>query len=216
MNAFPTPPLGLAVAIALALTTPGLAARDPASGSRAANSTTPDPATLDTVEVTADPLPSYQGRWRIDAPTIERLPRGNGDLASLLRLNPNVQLDDASRSQRTPGEIRPAEISINGAPFYQNRFAMDGTSITNDLDPVSSNPNHYADPPSATQGLALDTSLIGTLDVYDSNVPARFGGFNGGVVDAYTHRANDRLQGRVVLRHTRDDWADNLVSLAAC
>lgn len=220
-------PLARALPFALAAlaAAPAALAAAPAPAGRDDASTTAPPAalarrdaardddarTLEPVLVRA-PWPAvYQGEARFDAALIEALPRGNGDLAGLLRLNPNVQLDDAARSQRTPGEIRPADVSINGAPWYQNRFQLDGTGITNDLDPASVNPNHYADPPSTTQGVAVDTSLLERLGVFDANVPARFGGFNGGVVDAVTRRARDGGEGRVVIRHTRDAWTDRLV-----
>lgn len=150
---------------------------------------------------------AYQGEATFDDTYIDALPRGNGDLATLLRAHPNVQIDEAAGSALAPGEIRPAEISINGGLYYQNLFLIDGASFTNDLDPSTyANPNSYADVPSTTQGLALDTSLLERLVVYDSNVPAAYGRFNGGVVDAVTRRAADRLSGSVSVRTTRDAW----------
>ncbi len=65
---------------------------------------------------------------------IEGLPAGNGDITSLLKLNPNVQFDDAQLSSKTPGEIAPANISINGAKFYQNALVVDGMNINNNID----------------------------------------------------------------------------------
>ena len=118
--------------------------------------------------------------------------KGNSDIGTLLRINPNVQFDDSAfASSNRMGEIRPANISINGGQYYQNLLQLDGTSFNNDIDPQATNPHDLADVPSATQGIALDTELIGQLTVYDSNVPAAFGGFSGGVVDAESRKARD-------------------------
>lgn len=164
---------------------------------------------LDRVVVLGYRLGPYQGEAEFDSVFIDALPRGNGDLSTLLRIHPNVQFDEAAGSSRAPGEIRPAEIAINGAPYYQNAFRIDGINFTNDLDPASNgSANSYADVPSATQGLALDTSTVERVTVYDSNVPAAFGRFNGGVVDARTRRAGERLSGSVAVRTTRSSWTE--------
>lgn len=164
---------------------------------------------LDRVLVLGYRLNRYQGEAEFDSLFIDALPRGNGDLSTLLRIHPSVQFDEGASSSLAPGEIRPAEIAINGAPFYQNAFRIDGVNFTNDLDPASNgSPNSYADVPSATQGLALDTSIVERVTVYDSNVPASFGRFNGGVVDAQTRRAGERLSGSLAVRTTRSAWTE--------
>lgn len=164
---------------------------------------------LDRVVVLGYRLNRYQGEAEFDSVFIDALPRGNGDLGTLLRIHPSVQFDEGASSSLSPGEIRPAEIAINGAPFYQNAFRIDGVNFTNDLDPASNgSANSYADVPSATQGLALDTSIVERVTVYDSNVPASFGRFNGGVVDAQTRRAGERLSGSLAVRTTRSAWTE--------
>ena len=45
------------------------------------------------------------------------------------------------------------------------------------------------------------------IKVYDSNVPASYGGFTGGVVDATTKRPGIRYSGSLKYRTTRSDWA---------
>jgi hypothetical protein len=153
----------------------------------------------------------YQEGMVLDERYLQEQVKGNGDIGTALRINPNVQFDDSAFNSRNMGEIRPADISINGGLYYQNAFVLDGAGFTNDLDPASDNPNHFADPPSHTQGVALDTSLIGQLTVYDSNVPAAFGGFNGGVVEVESRRARDALSGKVSLRMSRSVWNEIIV-----
>jgi hypothetical protein len=172
-----------------------------------------DAEEIDTIIVLGYRLNLYQGQAEFDNTFIDALPRGNGDLGTLLRIHPNVQFDERASNSNTPGEIRSAEISINGAPYYQNAFRVDGVNFTNDLDPATkASANSYADVPSGTQGLALDTSLVERITVYDSNVPAAFGRFNGGVVDAVTRNAKDQLSGSLALRTTRSDWTQYKVS----
>jgi len=178
----------------------------PESPSQAIANALNKPATFEPVKVIGQRLFPYQEGLMLDQRYIDEQAKGNGDIGTLLRINPNVQFDDIGSTSRNMGEIRPADISINGGLFYQNAFLVDGASFNNDLDPASANPNHFADPPSHTQGLAIDTSLIGNLTVYDSNVPASFGGFDGGVVVVETRKAKDAVAGKVSYRMARSDW----------
>ena len=105
-----------------------------------------------------------QGKTSYRRSLIQTLPSGNGDITSVLKLHPNVQFDDKELSSKTPGEIDPANISINGADYWQNLFLLDGVSINNDLDPVSNNPVHMTSVPGRSQGLALDTDLLDSIE----------------------------------------------------
>lgn len=161
----------------------------------------------------------YSEGMVMDQDEIEASIKGNGDLATLLRINPAVQFSDTARLSRNMGEIRPADISINGAAYYQNLFLLDGASFNNDIDPATNidtslgtvAANHATDVPSSSQGIALDTDLIERLTVYDSNVPVAYGGFNGGVVDARSRHAGDRFAGKVWWRMARSAWDSVIV-----
>lgn len=155
-------------------------------------------------------LPFGQGQ-RLDQDALRAQVKGNGDIATALRGNPAVQFSDTSRSARNRGEIRPDDFSINGAPYYQNLFLLDGASINNDIDPTFNaltiaNVNHAIDVPSAAQGIAVDVDLLESLTVYDANVPASYGGFTGGVIDAQRRTAGDGLHGKVWMRMARSAW----------
>ena len=151
----------------------------------------------------------YQGETRFDSAHIRALPAGNGDLTSLLKSHPNVQFDNRQQSSKTPGEISPANISINGAQFYQNAFVVDGLNMNNDIDPAQEEtPYRLFAVPGRSQGLALDSDLLDELKVYDSNVPAAYGGFNGGVVEASTRRPSKELHGRLSWQTTRSSWTN--------
>lgn len=113
------------------------------------------------------------------------MPSGNGDIGSALKILPNVQANNASNTSKTPGEISPANLSISGGLSYQNNFLLDGFEINNDLDPAGSSSNTQPRQRSAlSQGLNVDTSLLESIQVLDSNVSAAYGRFSGGVVEA--------------------------------
>lgn len=155
----------------------------------------------------------YQEGMSLDEDYIQRQNKGNGDIATLLRVNPAVQFEDSRlTSSLTGGEIRPGDFSINGALPWQNLLLLDGTSFNNDIDPGASfSPHNAEDVPSQAQGIALDTDLLESLTVYDSNVPASFGGFEGGVVDARTRQAKDRFGGSVKFRMARSAWNELII-----
>ena len=157
----------------------------------------------------------YQEGMSLDAPYIRSTNTGNSDIGTLLRINPAVQFDDARiGSSRQMGEIRPADISINGGLFHQNLLLLDGVSFNNDLDPAratAENPHGVDFVPAPAQGIAVDTDLLESLTVYDSNVPAAFGGFSGGVVDANTRRASDVFGGKIAFRMSRSVWNELIV-----
>lgn len=62
--------------------------------------------------------------------------------------------------------------------------------MNNDLDPHGSTTNNQTSIRSTgSQGLNIDTSLLQSITVQDSNVSAAYGGFSGGVVEANVRRA---------------------------
>ncbi|PAF42991.1 TonB-dependent receptor plug domain-containing protein [Helicobacter sp. 11S03491-1] len=142
------------------------------------------------------------GGGSIDKKFIEEFPSGNGDITSLLKINPNVQFSNTQQSSKIPGEIDPVNISINGGLYYQNLFSIDGININNDLDPVSNNPNSITNIPGRSQGIAIDSSNIDTINVYDSNISAKYGGFEGGVVDMRTKSPSKDFQTKISYQTT--------------
>lgn len=151
------------------------------------------------------------GTMTLDRDTIDAMPLGNGDITSLLKINPNVQFANNDQHTGRLGEIAPADVSINGAKFYSNLYLMDGMSFNNDINPAATvatpnNANNNASPPSASQGFAVDTSLVCRVTVRDSNVGAEYGRFSGGVVQADTCAPTKAFAGQVSVETTRDSW----------
>lgn len=175
-------------------------------------------STLAPVRVEAPRDPSI-GVFTVDEATLRAMPSGNGDVTSLLKLHPGVQFSEQQQRSGSQGEIAPADISINGAKFYANLYQLDGMPINNDINPAStgaslSGVNSNNSPPSASQGFAIDSSLICDVTVRDSNVPAAYGRFSGGVVSADTCAPRRSLGGRVSVEMTRSEWMQAKVAPA--
>lgn len=150
---------------------------------------------LDKVTATADKdYESYQSGAQIGRNILQASPSGNGDITSILRILPNVQFDNTQLRSNTPGEIDPANVSISGGLYYQNNFLLDGMNMNNDLDPIGMSANNPTANGTSTlragrsQGLAVDTSLLDSITVLDSNVSAAYGKFTGGVVEAQVRK----------------------------
>ena len=109
------------------------------------------------------------------------------------------------------GEIAVDDISIHGAKFYQNSFLLEGLSITSTLNPAGGIDKEESIVNQMTprlggpsQALNIDSSLIGSLVVYDSFVPAKYSSFEGGVVSVELKEpSKDKLiKGLVSVSHT--------------
>ena len=168
---------------------------------------------FDAVKVVADRVQA--GKTTIEVPELESLPSRTGSVTEALKVVPNVQFSNEETSSFTAGEIRPPRVSIAGAKPYENNFLIDGMSVSNTLNPNglgadgdSVSPGQL-DVNGADQTIFYDTSLVDSVTVYTSNVPAKYGAFVGGVVDAeLKDPRTDRWHGLLSGRYTRSEWFD--------
>ncbi len=163
---------------------------------------------LETIAVRGSIENRATGLSVIPRDVIPRLPRGNGSITELLEVLPDVQVDRSLDNSLTGGEILPPEVSISGGKAFQNNFTIDGFSNNSLLDPTLKDPNDLDDVPGHSQELFLDSDLVESISVYDSNVPARFGNFTGGVVEVATRNPGPGFGGKIAYRHTRDAWTE--------
>ena len=168
------------------------------------------PQVLPAIKVRGQALPA--GLQVLNHELIEQLPTGEGNLADLLRINPAVDFSRSSRGSANSGVMRPEEFSFHGQAYYQNLFMIDGIGVNNDINPASGN-SDFGTPGltrptggSSPQGYYLDVGLLDQVEIYDSNVPASFGGFTGGVVSAKMKRydGGDFVDLRYGIQ--RDEW----------
>lgn len=167
----------------------------------------------------------YQNGESINQEQLLSIPAGNGDITSILKMLPNVQFDNKQFNSQSPGEIDPANISISGGLFYQNSFVLDGMSMNNDLTggvgfstTGDSYNNDYTPAEQRgfkgrSQGLNIDTSLLESIKVQDSNIGASYGGFTGGVVEAITKRAEKDFGANLSYQISQGNANDGAFSL---
>lgn len=142
----------------------------------------------------------------LDGELLRKLPQGNGTLTELLQVLPDVQLSDQVNSSKSGGEILQPGVSISGGKIYQNNFVVDGIGNNSLLDPAGASRDDVNDTLGHPFERSLRSNLIERVDVYDSNVPARFGGFTGGVIDARIRQPGPEFAGEFGYRTTRSNW----------
>lgn len=170
----------------------------------------------DTIIVRSAPTSQSMGTQIINADEIKKTPLGNGNITELLKSNPNVRFSNESNSSVNPGEIAPENVSFHGEKFYNNNFMIDGLSNNNNVNPGANNgdlrtsPDGFSPtdlPSGGTQSFWINAELVDKVEVYDSNISAKYGNFTGGVVDArLIDPSLERASGRVSWRTSRDSW----------
>ncbi|WP_297426344.1 TonB-dependent receptor [uncultured Acinetobacter sp.] len=140
---------------------------------------------------------------------LERIPNGSKNITNFLKINPNVQFSHDHLAASAQADLKPAEISIHGAQSFQNKFVVNGVSNSNLLDPMGSGTAIYGGIAAGSQGVAINTDLLCNLEVLDSNVSAKHGGFTGGVIQAETCAPNTeigKIHGSISYDYTESDW----------
>lgn len=165
------------------------------------------PVEMETVTVTGKAEDPLSGTSTLAGETLQQLPVKNGSIAEAITVLPRVQAGEAQRTSERGGNILPPLISISGARPYENYFSVDGVGLNSLLDPLADNPADISKVPGHPQRTFIQRDLIDSVTVYDSNVPARYGYFLGGVVDARTRTPAARFGGTASGRMTQDEWA---------
>lgn len=155
------------------------------------------------------------GTQKIDSEYIKRLPTANGTVSELLKNNPNVQFSN-SQSGDSMGEIAPENVSFHGERFYNNAWMIDGMSNNDNIHPGSENGyqtsapdgyNAWQLPGGGTQSFWINSDIIDSMDVFDSNISAQYGQFTGGVINAKIKDPEPwGHSGSISYRTTRDSW----------
>ena len=149
------------------------------------------------------------GKSDLSKEQIDTLPVADTNIEALIKLMPGVQISDKANTSFRGGEISPPLISISGGRPYDNNFLIDGMSNNSLLDPGSDiAANSPGDVPGHPQEIFLSTHLVANLEVYNNNIPARFGDFAGGVVNVETIDPTSAFEGSIRYRTTRASWTE--------
>lgn len=147
--------------------------------------------------------------------TIKAIGTGDKDPVRLLRVLPNVNWDNNQFAVSQSGgtgtlseqDLTPERVSISGGKVYENKFLIDGMNNVSGFD-VTSTVEGDADKIGINNPMALfvNSDVLKEVAVYDSNVPARYSGFTGGVVDMRTRDPSDKFRGAVGYARESGDW----------
>lgn len=170
---------------------------------------------LDEVVVRDTSFSQQIGTQKINEEQIKRRPTTNGNITELLKSNPNVAFSNLAGTSLNAGEIKPDEVSFHGEKFYNNNFTIDGISNNDNLNPASGNlvnrqngAEAYELPSDSSQSFWLDTRLLKQVEVFDSNISAKYGNFTGGMVNAEIKDPNfEKPEGYISFRTSRGSWA---------
>ena len=166
------------------------------------------------IDVEATPIVTEPGETTYTEEAIDNTPTGEGTLADLIKLNPNVDFSRESDLSAGSASLRPDEISIHGQEFYQNLFLIDGADTTNDINPADAS-DIWSTPSlvgphggSSPQGYYINVELLESVEVYDSNIPVEYGGFTGGVVksELKSYKGENNFSFKYGLQ--RDEWEE--------
>lgn len=150
-----------------------------------------------------------EGEYLLDRRHLDEFGAANGSLTESLQNQPNLHYSEGRYSPESLYDLRPQSISISGGRYYENSFLIDGLSVDSRLDPAGNvSDTSLDDVPGHEQALFLDLDMIESVRVFDSNVPAAYGRFTGGVVEAETRRAGAERETRLHYSTTRSDWVD--------
>ncbi len=155
------------------------------------------------------------GQSTLDENELSIFPNTTRSITGALKSLPEIRFSNEENSSLTGGEIRPPQISINGAKPYENNFLIDNIDNTNRLNPsgLGAEDNNAGASfydlsiHGAEQNMFYDISLIESVTAYTSNIPAKYGGFTGGLISAELRDPRtDRWGISISGKHTKDEW----------
>ncbi|HHF6979313.1 TPA: TonB-dependent receptor plug domain-containing protein [Haemophilus influenzae] len=141
---------------------------------------------------------------------ISKTPTSNGNITDYLRSNPHIRYENSDQNGFQRGEIKPENISINGADPNQTAYFVDNVNINNDLAIDSSifdGAMQVVPGISHTQAYFFDATMLSKVEVQDSNISASLGGFMGGAVIAKTKQYSGTDSIKLKYRMTNSSWA---------
>jgi len=153
---------------------------------------------------------SAEGVYTLDKQMLRDYLFGNGNLNDVLGILPGVQFGESAYAANQVTNIKPSEVSISGAQGYQSGYQIDGVSNNSRLSTggSQSGANLAHDVPGHSQEAFVNVKILDQLEVYDSNIPAKYGQFSGGLVLAKTQTAGSKTHFGFSYRQTADEFVE--------
>ncbi|OOF80786.1 TonB-dependent receptor plug domain-containing protein [Rodentibacter caecimuris] len=165
---------------------------------------------LPEIVVYGDNNKSLSSTQTLTSTEIEKAPTSNNNITDYLRSNPHIRYEDSDQDGFQRGEIKPQNISINGADTNQTAYFVDNVNVNNDLtvdSEIFDGAMQVVPGISHTQAYFFDASMLSKIEVHDSNISAGLGGFMGGAVVAKTKQYNGQDSVSLKYRTTNSGWA---------
>lgn len=149
-----------------------------------------------------------RGSYTLDSNMIKDYHFGNGNLNDILGLLPGVQYSESSYAVDQVSNIKPSEVSLAGTEGHQSGYYIDGVNNNSRL----SSGNAYADRnmiqdiSGHSQETFINLHLLDQIEVYDSNIPAEYGQFSGGLVKVKTRNARQQPSWGLTYRRSSDSF----------
>lgn len=164
---------------------------------------------LTEIVVYADQNKSMSSTQSVTQEDMKKSPVTNGNITDYLRSNPHVRYENSDQNGLQRGEIKPENISINGADTNQTAYFVDNVNVNNDLTIESElfdGAIQTLPGISHTQAYFFDADMLSKIEVQDSNVSASLGGFTGGAVIAKTKQYSGKNGIKLKYRTTNSSW----------
>jgi len=151
-----------------------------------------------------------EGVYTLDKQMLKEYLFGNGNLNDILGILPGVQFGESAYAASQVTNIKPDEVSISGANGYQSGYQVDGVSNNSKLNNSTSQTdrNLANDVVGHSQEAFINLKILDQLEVYDSNIPAKYGQFSGGLVLAKTQDASSKTHFGFSYRQTADQFVE--------
>ena len=153
---------------------------------------------------------SAEGVYTLDKQMLKAYLFGNGNLNDVLGILPGVQFSESAYAADQVTNIKPSEVSISGAQGYQSGYQIDGVSNNSRLSTGNGqgDKNLAQDVSGHSQEAFVNVNILEQLEVYDSNIPAKYGQFSGGLVLAKTQNAGNKTRFGFSYRQTADQFVE--------
>jgi len=151
---------------------------------------------------------SSQGSYTLDQDLLRDYNFGNGNLNDILGILPGVQYSETANSVDQVSNIKPGEVSISGSEGFKSGYSIDGVNNNSRLSTgnAAADRNLLQDVSGHSQEVFINLNLLEQVEVFDANIPAKYGQFSGGLVNARTKDAGDTLHWGIDYRSTQSDW----------
>ncbi|MCK9139994.1 TonB-dependent receptor plug domain-containing protein [Haemophilus influenzae] len=165
---------------------------------------------LSEIVVYGDNNKSLSSVKTLSSDEISKTPTSNGNITDYLRSNPHIRYENSDQDGFQRGEIKPENISINGADPNQTAYFVDNVNINNELtadSDIFDGSMKVVPGISHTQAYFFDATMLSKVEVQDSNISASLGGFMGGAVIAKTKQYSGTDSIKLKYRTTNSSWA---------